>query len=248
MLASGTTANGEVAQGQRMRVEPLRGSRKKVAEVRFILVDNLKEVEDRAKLVILQGMEDTSQMLGIDEQESGLKKAKGELEKNLARAKTDAVKEVKKLKAGYAVVISQLQVETKANLDETAEELDRLGRHLMLKGYSQEEVDAIMADTYAQEEKEEIGLHGVVDGLDGVFPRTVLNNQGDDVELSEDGGELETPKALLYVQAELQVELDPSRARGDYVLMCNKEFAGQFNKMKEANENSEDRFIKATSD
>ncbi|KAF6165576.1 hypothetical protein GIB67_022747 [Kingdonia uniflora] len=69
-------------------------------------MDDLKEVEERARLAILQGKEDTSQMvsrlvkgiwLGIEEQESELKKAKSEQEKNLARAKTDALKEVKQL-------------------------------------------------------------------------------------------------------------------------------------------------------
>ncbi|KAF6164709.1 hypothetical protein GIB67_040961 [Kingdonia uniflora] len=134
-----------------MRVEPLGGSREKVAEVRSVLVDDLKEVEERAKLAILQGKEDTSQM---------------------------------------------------------------------------EEVDAIKADTYAKEEEEEARLLEVVNGLDGVLPQTVLDNQGDDVELLEDGSEkvvkeksfrindlesilskeIETSKALLFAQAELKVQ------------------------------------------
>ncbi|KAF6156689.1 hypothetical protein GIB67_017825, partial [Kingdonia uniflora] len=75
-------------------------------------MDDLKEVEERARLAILQGKEDTSQMfallvkgiwLGIEEQESELKKAKSELEKNLARAKDDAPKVVKQLKAVHAM-------------------------------------------------------------------------------------------------------------------------------------------------
>ncbi|KAF6138423.1 hypothetical protein GIB67_027995 [Kingdonia uniflora] len=125
-----------------MRVSPLGGSGEKVVVGRSALVDNLKEVEERARLAILQRKEDTSEMvarlvkgiwLGIEEQESKLKKAKNELEKNLARAKTDALKEVKQLKAAHAVAIGQLQVEAKANLDEMVEERDRLGCHLMLK-------------------------------------------------------------------------------------------------------------------
>ncbi|KAF6168861.1 hypothetical protein GIB67_041745 [Kingdonia uniflora] len=211
MPASGTTVSGEFAQGKRRRVEPLGGSEGKVPEVRSISVNDLKEVNERPKLVILQGKEDTSQM------------AKSELEKKLAQAKTEALKEVKHLKAAHAVAISQLQVEAKANLYKTAEERDRLGRHLMLKGYSQEEVDVIKADTYAKEEEEKAGLLRVVDGLDDVFPQTVLDNQGDDVELPEDGSEkvvkemslrindlesgltreIETSKALLSAQAEL---------------------------------------------
>ncbi|KAF6168076.1 hypothetical protein GIB67_011461 [Kingdonia uniflora] len=233
----------------------------------------VSEVKDRAKIAILHGKEDTSQMVArlvegiwlvIEEQESKLKKTKSELEKNLARAKTDTLKEVKQLKVAHAVAINQLQVEEKANLDEMAEERDKLGHHLILKDYSEEEVDAIKVNTYAEEEEEEAGILGVVDGFDGVSPQIVLDNQGDDVELPEDGGEkvvketslrinnlefglareLETSKVLLSAQVELQVELDASRAHEDYALMCNQEFMEQFDKMKEANENSEDRFIK----
>ncbi|KAF6150314.1 hypothetical protein GIB67_034013, partial [Kingdonia uniflora] len=192
MPASGATVSGEVAQGKRRRVEPSGGSEEKVAEVRSISVNDLKEVEDRAKLAILQGKEDTSQMvarlfegiwLGIDEQESELKKAKSKLEKNLARVKTDALKEVKQLKAAHTVVISQ---------------------------------------------RERSRLLRVVDGLDGVSPQIVLDNQGDDVELPEDvsgkvvkemslrindlesglARELETSKALLSAQAKLQARFE----------------------------------------
>ncbi|KAF6140253.1 hypothetical protein GIB67_000301 [Kingdonia uniflora] len=96
-----------------------------------------------------------------------LKKANVELEKELARSRTDALKEVRQLKASYAVAIGQLQVETKANLDKMVEERDRLGSHLILKGYSEEEVDAIKADTYAEEKDEEVAeAVGIVDGLD----------------------------------------------------------------------------------
>ncbi|KAF6171780.1 hypothetical protein GIB67_007301 [Kingdonia uniflora] len=143
-------------------------------------VDDLKEVKERARLMVLQEEEDTSKM-----------------------------------------------VETMANLDEMVEERDRLGSHLMLKGYSEEEVDAIKADTYVEEEDEvEAEAVGGVDGLDGVSCQTVLDNQGDDVELPEGGSEKavretsliindlesglakegETSKALLLSQAELQVE------------------------------------------
>ncbi|KAF6169135.1 hypothetical protein GIB67_038632 [Kingdonia uniflora] len=167
--------------------------------------------------------------------------------------------------SGEKVVEGQLQVEAKANLDETVEERDILGRHLMLKGYSQEEVDAIKADTYAEEEEEEAEVLVVADGLDGVSPQTILDNQGDDVELPEGGSEKavremslrindqesglsrerETSKSLLSVRAELQVELDASRAREGYALMCNWEFVKQFDRMKEANENRDDQYVKA---
>ncbi|KAF6161245.1 hypothetical protein GIB67_009132 [Kingdonia uniflora] len=194
--------------------------------------------------------------LSIEEEKYELKKAKSELEKDLARAKTKAIKEVMQLKASHIIVIGQLQVETKTNLDEIVEELDSLGRHLMLKSYSEEEVDAIKADTYIEEgEDEEAEVVGVVDGLDGVSRKTVLDNQGDDVvkEMSliindlESGlaRERETLKALLSVQAKLYVKLDSSRAREDNILMCNREFAEQFDRMKEANENREDQYVKA---
>ncbi|KAF6174422.1 hypothetical protein GIB67_024444 [Kingdonia uniflora] len=206
-------------------------------------MDDLKEVEERARLVIQQGKEDTSQMvsrlvkgiwIGIEEQASELKKAKSELEKNLARAKKEALKEV------------------------------RLGRHLMLMGYSQEEVDAIKANTYVEEEEEEAEVLGVVDGLDGVSPQTVLDNQGDDVKLPEGGSEKvvkdmslrindlesrlarerEASKSLLSARTEMQVELDASCAREDHALMCNSEFVEHFIRMKEANENREDQYVK----
>ncbi|KAF6165517.1 hypothetical protein GIB67_015840 [Kingdonia uniflora] len=231
------------------------------------------EVEERARLTILQGKEDTSQMVarlvkgiwqGIEEQESELKKAKSELEKNLARAKTDALKEVKQLKAAHAVAIGQLQIEAKANLDETAKEGDKLGRHLMLKGYSQDKVDAIKASIYAEEKEEEAEVLGVVDGLDGISPQMVLDNQGDDVEFPEGGNEkvvremslrINDPesglvrervtfKALLSMQAELQVELEASRVCEDHTFMYNREFVEQFDRMKVANENKKDQYVK----
>ncbi|KAF6165554.1 hypothetical protein GIB67_006444 [Kingdonia uniflora] len=210
-LASGITGSGEVAQGKRKRVEPLGGSGEKVAEEQSVSGDNLKEVEERARSAILQGKEDTNHMvsclikgiwLSIEEQESELKKAKSKLEKNLARAKTDALKEVKQLKAAHVVAISQLQVE--------------------------EEVDAIKADTYAEEEEDEAEVLRVMDGLDGVSPQTVLDNQRDDVVFLVDGSEkivketsfrindlesglareIETSKALLSTQTELQVTFE----------------------------------------
>ncbi|KAF6170254.1 hypothetical protein GIB67_035359 [Kingdonia uniflora] len=246
LSASGTTVSSEVTQGKRRRVESLGGSVEKVTEGRSISVDDLKEVEERARLSILKGKEDTSQMvarlvkgiwLGIEEQESELKKVKSELEKNLVRAKTNALKEVKQLMAAYAMAIIQLQ----------------------------EEVDAVKAETCAEEEEEEAEVLGVVDGLDGVSFHTVLDNQGDDVELPKDGSkkvvremsvrindlksgltrEKETSKDLLSTQVELQVELDASRVREDHAFMCNREFAEQFDKMNEANENREDQYVKA---
>ncbi|KAF6170853.1 hypothetical protein GIB67_015805 [Kingdonia uniflora] len=204
--------------------------------------------------------------LGIEEEKSELKKVKIELEKELAQSRADALKDVKQLKASYALAIGQLQVETKANLDEMTKEHDRLGYYLMIKGYSKEEVDAIKADTYVEEEKEEEAeAVGVVDGFDGASRQIELDNQGDDVELPEGGcgkvvremslrindlesrfsRERETSKALMSAQVELQVELDSSRSHEDNVLMCNREFVEQFDRMMEANENREDQYVKA---
>ncbi|KAF6154768.1 hypothetical protein GIB67_032380, partial [Kingdonia uniflora] len=163
--------------------------------------------------------------LGIKEEKSELKKVNVELEKELARSRADALKDVKQLKASHAVVIGQLRVETKVNLDEMVEERDRLGYHLMLKVYSEEEVDAIKADIYAEvEDEEEAEVVRIVDGLDGISRQTVLDNQRDNVKLPEGGSEKavremslrindlesglarerETYKALLSAQTELQ--------------------------------------------
>ncbi|KAF6139765.1 hypothetical protein GIB67_024042, partial [Kingdonia uniflora] len=194
--ASNATESGEVAKEKRRKVE---SSGEKVTEVRPSAVDDLREVKERAKLAALHREEDTSKMvvhlvkwiwLSIEEEKSKMKREKSELEKVLARAKTKAMKEVRQLKTSHIVAIGQLQVKAKGNLDEVVEERDRLGRHLMLKGYSREEVDAIKADTYVEEEdEEEAEAVGVVDGLDGVSCQTVLDNQGDDVELPEGGSE-----------------------------------------------------------
>ncbi|KAF6170770.1 hypothetical protein GIB67_015722 [Kingdonia uniflora] len=241
--ALGATESGEVAKEKRRRVKY---SGEKVAEVRPVAVDDLREVEERARLATLHGDEDTSKMvahllkgirLGIEEEKIELKKMKSGLEKNLAWAKTEAMMEVREKKASHIVAIGQLQ-----------------------------EVDAIQADTYVEEgEDEEAEVVGIVNGLDGVSRQTVLDNQGDDVELPEGGSEKvvretslrinyldsglarerETSKALLSAQAELQVELDSPHVREDHVLMCNREFAEQFDRMKEANKNREDKYLKA---
>ncbi|KAF6139088.1 hypothetical protein GIB67_010814, partial [Kingdonia uniflora] len=223
--ASGTTGSGEVVKEKRRRVKPSGESGEKVVEGRSALVDDLKEVEERV-VRLVKGM-----WLGIEEERSKLKKVKSELEKDLARTKTEAIKEVRQMKAPHVVVIGQLQVEAKANLEEMVEECDRLGRYLMLKGYSEEEVDAIKADTYIEVEDEEgAGMVGIVDDLDGISKQTVLDNQGDDVELLMGGSE--------------KVKLDLSRAREDNVLMCDQEFAEQFDRMKEANVNKDDQYVK----
>ncbi|KAF6168436.1 hypothetical protein GIB67_004988 [Kingdonia uniflora] len=94
------------------------------------------------------------------------------------------------------------------------------------------EVDTFKVDTYSEEkDEEEEEVVRIVDGLDGVSRQTVLDNQGDDIELLEGGNE--------------KVELDSSRSREDDVLMCNWEYAEQLDKMMEGNENREDHYVKA---
>ncbi|KAF6149857.1 hypothetical protein GIB67_010931 [Kingdonia uniflora] len=244
------TGSGEVAKDKR-RVEPSGELGKKVIEGRSAMVDDLKEVKERARLAVLHGEEDTNKMvaclvkeiwLGIEEEKSELKKANIKLEKELVRSRTDALKKVRQLKASHTMEISQLQVETKANLGEMVEKHDKLRHHLMLKGYSKEKVDVIKADTYAEEEdEEEAEAVGIVDGLNGVSRQTALREMKLRIKDLESGlaRERKTSKALLFAQV---VELDSSRSREDGVLMCNREFAEQFNKMKEANENREDQY------
>ncbi|KAF6146586.1 hypothetical protein GIB67_008872 [Kingdonia uniflora] len=132
--------------------------------------------------------------LSIEEEKSELKKTNVGLKKELARSRADALKEVRQLKASHVVVIGQLQVETKANLGEMVKERDRLGHHLMLKGYSEEEVDAIKADTYIEEE-------------DGEEAEVVVREMSLRINNLESGlaRERKTAKALLSAQAELQV-------------------------------------------
>ncbi|KAF6150528.1 hypothetical protein GIB67_030329 [Kingdonia uniflora] len=132
--------------------------------------------------------------LGIEEQESELKKAKSELEKNLARAKMEALKEIRQLKAVH------------------------------------EEVNVIKADTYVEEEEEEADVLQVRDGLDGVSPQTVLDNQGDDVELPEGGSE----KAL--ERTEELCRFDLNRYRIDQERIRQK-FIGKDDELRVAREN-----------
>ncbi|KAF6149216.1 hypothetical protein GIB67_026072 [Kingdonia uniflora] len=207
LQAFGTTGSGTVMKEKRMRVEPSGESGEKVVEGRSASVDDLKEAEERGCSHLDKGM-----WLSIEEEKFELKKAKSELKKDLARAKTDVMKEVKQLKASHVVAIGQLQVEAKANLDEIVVERDRLGCHLMLKGYSEEEVDAI--NTYVEvEDEEEAGVERIVDGLDGVSLQTVLNNQGDDVALPEGGSEKIGCYDLNERVARLKAEKDQPIAR-----------------------------------
>ncbi|KAF6147269.1 hypothetical protein GIB67_013090 [Kingdonia uniflora] len=146
--------------------------------------DDLKEVEKKARLAALHGEEEMSKMaarlmkgicLKVEEERVELKRKKVELKRNVARFKTDLLKEgkwIEALKDSQVVEINNLHAEVRANLEEVVAERDRLGHHLMSKGYSEDKVDAIRADTYVEEEEDEEieDVVGIMDELDGVSP------------------------------------------------------------------------------
>ncbi|KAF6158243.1 hypothetical protein GIB67_028667 [Kingdonia uniflora] len=194
--ASGTTRNGEVTKYKRRRVKPSRESGEKVTEGRSATVDDFKEVKERARLAVLQGGEDTSKMVA-------------HLVKGIWLGIEDEKSDLKKA-----------NVKLEKELARSRTDALKLGRHLMLKGYYEEEEDAIKADTYVEEEyEEEAEAVGIVDDLHGVSRQTVLNNKGitsssqkavrkmslriNDLE-SGLARERETSKALLSAQRELQ--------------------------------------------
>ncbi|KAF6164979.1 hypothetical protein GIB67_005348 [Kingdonia uniflora] len=91
LSASGTTGSGEVTKEKRRRVKPSGESGEKVAKGRPAMVDDLKEVEERARLAALLGEENTRKMvvrsvkgicLSIEEGKSELKKGRLSWRKN----------------------------------------------------------------------------------------------------------------------------------------------------------------------
>ncbi|KAF6154419.1 hypothetical protein GIB67_028311 [Kingdonia uniflora] len=191
--ASGTTRSGEVTKDKR-KVKPSEESGEKVAKGRSASVDDLKEVEERARLAALQGEEDTSKMVP-------------RLVKGIWLGGQVA--------EGFSCHGDWLAADgDKGHLDEMAEECNRLGHHLILKGYSEEEVDTIKADTYIKEEdEEEAEAVGIADGLDGVSRQTIVREMSLRINDLESGlyRERETFKSLLSAQAELQAVSDLTR-------------------------------------
>ncbi|KAF6148055.1 hypothetical protein GIB67_024230 [Kingdonia uniflora] len=254
--AFGTTKSGKAGEKRRWVKPEMSGV--KVIEDRPVVEDDWKEVEVKARLAALHGEEEMSRMaarlmkgicLGVEEERVELKRKKVELERNVAQLKFDLSKEGKQLealKASQVVEINKLQAEPNVDLEEAVAERDRLGHHLMSKGYSEDEVDAIRADTYMEEDEgkeiEDIAT-GIVDGLDGVSPQMVRDNQGDDNECPELKNEKklkdiclrikdleveldmerETSTSLLSSQAKLQVELELARLREDEAHQCNQD-------------------------
>ncbi|KAF6150354.1 hypothetical protein GIB67_034053, partial [Kingdonia uniflora] len=172
-LTSSTTGSGKVAEKpKRRRVKPYEKSGVKTVEDRPAIKYDWKVVEEKAR---------------VEEEKADLRKMKVELERNVTRLKADMSKEGKRLealKASQVVEINNLKAEARVNFEEVVAERDRLVHHLMSKGYSEDEVDAIRADTYVEEEDEEVedDVAGVVDGLDGVPSQTVKDNQEDENE------------------------------------------------------------------
>ncbi|KAF6134664.1 hypothetical protein GIB67_002065 [Kingdonia uniflora] len=206
---SRTTRSGEAVK--KRSVEPSKRLGMEVIEDRPVVEDDLKEVEEKARSAAFHGDEKMSKIavrlmkvicLGVEEERAELKRKKVELERNVARFKNDLLKEgkwVEALKASQVVEINSLHVEARTNLEEVVAERDRLGRHLVSKEYFEDEVDVIRSNTYVEEEEdEEIEdvAAGIDNGLDGVSPQTVRDNQGDDNERPEG----ENEKKILDVE------------------------------------------------
>ncbi|KAF6139045.1 hypothetical protein GIB67_010771 [Kingdonia uniflora] len=159
---SGTTGSGEVeGEAKKIRVDPSSELiRTKVAENRPGEEDELKAMEDRARLAARKGVEEKNKvtahlMKGIC---LGMEEEKVELEKKVARLKSDLVREGKRLasvKAVQEVEIIELTEESRKNLHEVVVQSDRLGLHLLKMGYSKVEVNDIMEDTYIEEKEDE---------------------------------------------------------------------------------------------
>ncbi|KAF6142815.1 hypothetical protein GIB67_002679 [Kingdonia uniflora] len=245
---SEATGSGEAVK--KRRVEPSEILGMKVVEDLPVMDDNLKEVEEKSRLAALHGEEEMRKMavrlmkgicLRVEEVRAELKRKKIEFKRNVARLKTDLVKEgkgIEALKALQVVEINNLYAKARINLKEVVAERDRLGRHLVSKGYSEHEVDAIKADTYVEEAEDEKIEHitiSVADGLDGVSSQTELK----DIRLR-----------IKYLEAELakerkaSVELQSTRLCEDGACHCNQEFAEEFDRMREANKDREDQHIK----
>ncbi|KAF6155491.1 hypothetical protein GIB67_014810 [Kingdonia uniflora] len=134
---SGTTGSDEVeGEVKKRRVDPpsqLTGA--KVTENRSGEEDELKAVEDRARLAACNGEEEMNKVgicLGMEEEKDEFEKGKVELEKKVARLKSDLIKEGKRLdsvKAAQEVEISELTEKAGKNLVE----VELKGMHLITK-------------------------------------------------------------------------------------------------------------------
>ncbi|KAF6149545.1 hypothetical protein GIB67_003693 [Kingdonia uniflora] len=112
-----------------------------------------------------------------------------------------------------------------------------------------DEVDAIRADTYVEEEHDEeidSGTVGIVDGLDGVSPQTELKEiclRIKDLE-AELAKQRDASASLLSSDMELQVKLELPRLRENNLHQCKQEFIEEFDRIKKANEDRDDQHVK----
>ncbi|KAF6167848.1 hypothetical protein GIB67_027626 [Kingdonia uniflora] len=159
--------------------------------------DELRAVEDRVRLAARKGTEEMS-----------------------AYAQLKLGKMTASLLKGICLRIE----EGKTELKNGKVELEKRTRaQLLLVRYSKAEVRAIMDGTYIEEDEVEENVPGVVGGLDGVSPRTELENQGEDNE---------------------KVELESTRLSEQETLQYNQEYVVEFDRIREANEDREDQYVK----
>ncbi|KAF6141972.1 hypothetical protein GIB67_037940 [Kingdonia uniflora] len=139
--ASGTTGSGEVAEDKKRRIKPSGELGMKVAEGRSAAVDDLKEVDERARIArLIKGI-----WLDIEEERSELKKANVELEKELVRSRTDIWKEIRQLKASHAVADNYVD-------EEDEEEAETMG---IMDG-----LDGVSCQTVFDNQRDDVELPG----------------------------------------------------------------------------------------
>ncbi|KAF6162859.1 hypothetical protein GIB67_021008 [Kingdonia uniflora] len=206
---------------------------KKVVKNRPGVEDELKAMEDRARLAACKGVEEMSKVeiyLGMEEEKVELKSGKVELEE-VVRLKSDLVRERKRLnyvKAAQEVEISELTKELRINLEKVVVQHDKFGYHLLKMGYSKTEVNNIMEDTYVEEEEDEADGTGVVIWLDGVPPHAERENQVDDIVNPEND----------------KVELESALLSEEEIRQYNQEFTAEFGRMRRANKDKDDQHVK----
>ncbi|KAF6159134.1 hypothetical protein GIB67_032751 [Kingdonia uniflora] len=203
---SGTTESGEVKGEAKKRRDdpPFQLTEVKASEDRLGEEDELKVVEDRAKLAVHNGEKKKSKIaallmkgicLGVEVEKAKLEKGKAEFVKKVAHLKVYLAMEGKRLdslKASQKVEINELTAKAGNNLEEVLIQRDRLGSHLLKMRYSKTEVNDIMTDTYVKEEEDD---------------------EAEDVAVGV--AELELPR------------LSEEETR-----QCNQEFAAEFDRMR----------------
>ncbi|KAF6137544.1 hypothetical protein GIB67_031823 [Kingdonia uniflora] len=260
------------------RIDPLaKVMGAKVRESRPAEEDELRAIEDWVRLIARKGVEELSASaqlelsrmtihllkaicLEIEEGKAELENGKVELDMKVARLKSDLALEGERLvaaKAAQKVLISELTVEAQKNLNDIVVQRDRLGRQLLVVGYTKADIKANMAGTFVEEDEVEEDVpteEGVVTGLDGELKDMRLRIEELENELAK---EKDTSTSLLTLQAELQVgeeheifnlyvKLKIVRLSEQQTLQCNPEFVKEFDWIREATEDREDQHVKAS--